>query len=50
MRAADRCTIRLPNGRERIVRETTVWHQEEGEWKLVQFHASLAVPNSELGE
>jgi hypothetical protein len=48
--AADRRTIRLPNGKELVVRETTVWHQEEGEWKLVQFHASLAVPNSELGE
>jgi hypothetical protein len=29
--AADRRTIRLPNGRELTVRETTVWHQEEGE-------------------
>jgi hypothetical protein len=49
--AADRRTIRLPDGKELTVRETTVFHQEDGEWKIVQFHASLAAPNmEELGE
>jgi hypothetical protein len=45
--AVDRRTLRLANGRELTVRETTVFHQEDGEWKIVQFHASLAVPNAE---
>jgi SnoaL-like domain len=48
--AADRRTIQQTTGNELIVRETTVWHQEEGEWKLVQFHASVAVTNADLVE
>jgi ketosteroid isomerase-like protein len=44
--AADRRTIRLPNGKELTVRETTVFHKEDGEWKIVQFHASLCEPNT----
>jgi hypothetical protein len=49
--AADQRTLRLPDGKELTVRETTVFHKEDGEWKLVQFHASLALPNTEaLGE
>jgi hypothetical protein len=46
--AVDRRTIRLPSGKELVVRETTVWRREDGEWKLVQFHASIAVPNAEV--
>ena len=45
--AVDRRTKRLPNGKELTVRETTVFHQEVGEWRIVQFHASLAVSNAE---
>ena len=45
--AVDRRTKRLQNGKELAVRETTVFHQEDGEWRIVQFHASLAVSNAE---
>jgi hypothetical protein len=37
----------MPDGVELTIRETTVWHEEDGEWKIVQFHASLAVSNEE---
>ena len=46
--AADRRTMRLVSGKEIIVRETFLFHQEDGDWKLVQFHASVAVPNAQL--
>jgi ketosteroid isomerase-like protein len=46
--AADRRTMRLASGKELTIRETMLFHQEDGEWKLVQFHASVAVPNAEL--
>ena len=46
--AADRRTRRLANGKELTFRETFLFHQEDGEWKLVQFHASVALPNAEL--
>ena len=46
--AADRRTMRLASGKEITVRETMLFRQEDGEWKLVQFHASVAVPNAEL--
>jgi ketosteroid isomerase-like protein len=46
--AADRRTMRLASGKEITIRETMLFHQEDGEWKLVQFHASVAVPNAEL--
>jgi hypothetical protein len=45
--AVDRGTMRLPNGIVLTVRETPVFHREDGEWKIAQFRASLAVPNSE---
>jgi len=40
--------MRLASGKEITVRETMLFRQEDGEWKLVQFHASVAVPNAEL--
>ena len=46
--AVDRRTMLLRNDKELTVRETTVFHREEGEWKIVQFHASLAVSNAEV--
>ena len=46
--AADRRTMRLASGKEITIRETFLFHQEDGDWKLVQFHASIAVPNAEL--
>jgi len=43
--------MRLANGRELTVRETFVFHKEDGEWRIVQMHASLAVPDTrDIGE
>ncbi len=44
---ADRPTIRLPNGREMKFRQTSVLHQEDGAWKIVQHHTSIGVSNVE---
>jgi ketosteroid isomerase-like protein len=44
--AADRRAVRLADGRKLTVRETFVFHKEDGEWKIVQMHASLAVPGT----
>ena len=46
--SADRRIIFMPNGKQLVVRETAVFHKEDGEWKIVQFHASLGMPNTEL--
>jgi ketosteroid isomerase-like protein len=45
--ASDKAKIQLPNGQEIPVRVTNVFHQEDGEWKVVQHHVSVGVPNSE---
>ena len=48
---ADQPTFRLPDGTEIPFRLTIVYHQEDGEWKVVQWHASLGVANEEaIGE
>ncbi len=44
---ADCPTLRLPNGQEIPLRLTTVFHQEDGAWKIVQYHVSAGVPNTE---
>jgi hypothetical protein len=38
----------LGDGREIPTRWTAVFHREEGEWKMVQAHTSVGVPNEEL--
>ncbi|MDQ3587026.1 MAG: nuclear transport factor 2 family protein [Actinomycetota bacterium] len=43
---ADRPTLQLEGGAV-PARLTLVFHQEDGEWKLVQTHGSLGVPNEE---
>ncbi len=45
--AADRGAFRLPDGTEVPFRLTAVFRQEDGDWKLVQEHASIGVPNEE---
>jgi len=45
---ADRAKIQLPNGQEIPIRVTTVFHQEDGEWKIVQHHVSVGVSNAEV--
>ena len=47
--AATRLTITLPDGRRVSPRWTAVFVREDGEWKFVQTHASIAVPNAEIG-
>jgi ketosteroid isomerase-like protein len=44
---ADRAKFRLPDGAEVPFRTTAVFHQEAGEWRLVQWHTSLGVPNEQ---
>ncbi len=41
---ADRPSLQLRGGAV-AVRLTAVFHQQQGEWKLVQVHGSLGVPN-----
>jgi hypothetical protein len=38
---ADWLTLTLPNGTGVPVRVTAVFHWENGDWKLVQYHGSL---------
>lgn len=38
----------LGDGREIPSRWTAVFHQEDGDWKMVQAHTSVGVPNEEL--
>jgi hypothetical protein len=45
--AAGRRTMRMTSGKEITIRETFLFHREDGEWKLVQFHVSVVVPNVE---
>ncbi len=44
---ADRPKFCLPDGKEVSCRFTGVWHREDGEWKLVQHHISIGVPNEQ---
>lgn len=47
---ADRVTVKLPNGVGIPVRHTRIFHQEDGAWKLVHLHTSIAVPNERIGK
>jgi hypothetical protein len=44
--ASDRRTRRLPSGKEITIRETFVHRLENGNWKIVQFHSSLATQDT----
>jgi ketosteroid isomerase-like protein len=46
--AADQPTFVIPDGTTIPTRLTAVLHQEDGEWKLVNAHFSVGVPNEEL--
>jgi ketosteroid isomerase-like protein len=41
-------TITLPGGKQIHPRWAAVFHQEDGQWKAVQIHASVGVPNADL--
>jgi hypothetical protein len=43
-----RPTITLPNGNQFSPRWAAVFHQENGEWRIVQLHASAGIPNEEV--
>jgi hypothetical protein len=45
--AADRFMLRFPDGTQVPFRVTMVLHQEGGEWKIVQWHGSIGVPNEQ---
>ena len=47
--ASTQVTITMPDGRHVSPRWTAVFHYEDGMWKFVQIHASIAVPNAEIG-
>jgi ketosteroid isomerase-like protein len=48
---ADQPTLRLPDGSEVPARLTGVCRQENGTWKMIQFHFSFGVMNEEaIGE
>ena len=47
--AATRVTISFPDGRRVSPRWTSVFRHVDGEWQFVQTHASIAVPNAEIG-
>lgn len=44
---ADRPKIKLPDGSELPLRVTGAFLKEDGEWKLVSWHASIGVKNEE---
>ena len=47
---ADRVMVMLPNGVGIPVRHTRFFHQEDGTWKMVHLHVSIAVPNESIGK
>ena len=46
---ADQAVMRMPDGNTIPFRVTGVLHQENNEWKVVQWHASIGIPNEEAG-
>ncbi|KKN34275.1 hypothetical protein LCGC14_0795320 [marine sediment metagenome] len=46
---AEEMTFKMPDGIEIPFRITGVFHQENNEWKAVQFHASIGMGNEEAG-
>jgi hypothetical protein len=46
----DRVTVKLPNGVELPVRHTRIFHRENGAWKMVHLHVSIAVPNEQIAD
>ncbi len=44
---ADQGTFRMPDGTEVPFRMTVVVHREDGDWKVVQEHASIGVRNED---
>ena len=47
--AATKLTITLPDGKRISPRWTSVFHREGDVWRFVQTHASIGVPNDQVG-
>jgi len=47
--ATTKLTITLPDGGQVSPRWTSVFVREDGVWKFVQTHASIGVPNDQIG-
>jgi ketosteroid isomerase-like protein len=45
---ADRPTFTFPGGMAFTARFTAVVHREDGEWKIVQAHTSVGIPNEQI--
>ena len=46
--AADRPKMRLPDGTDIPLRLTMVFHKENNDWKIVQWHISAGVSNEDV--
>ena len=47
--ATTHLTITMPDGRTVSPRWSAVFHLEDGDWKFVQTHASIGIPNDQIG-
>ena len=47
--ATTHLTITMPDGRTVSPRWSAVFHLEGGDWKFVQTHASIGIPNDQIG-
>jgi adenylate cyclase len=47
--AVTRFTIAFPDGRSASPRWSAVFHQEDGDWRIVHLHASIGVSNEASG-
>ena len=47
--ATTHVTIAMPDGRTVSPRWSAVFHLEGGDWKFVQTHASIGIPNDQIG-
>jgi limonene-1,2-epoxide hydrolase len=48
--ASSLVTMKTPQGSEIPFRWTWVFQIEEDDWKVIQWHASIAVPNASIGQ
>lgn len=44
----DRVTVKFPNSVDLPVRHTRIFHKEDGMWKMVHLHVSVAVPDEKI--
>jgi len=44
----DRVSVKLSSGVEIPVRHTRIFHKEDGAWKMVHLHVSVAVPDDKI--